>query len=126
MQTATHNQLWHQRNAEVKKQVCQLLHWTEMEYAQYQYQMGIAYLMWYLPVNESLRAEYERSKLFWNWFKNIWLCYDESWCSFKLSLQECSKEKRLQLYKNLHCPRALVMDEKPTALYASIKKEVAA
>ncbi len=34
--TLTHQQQWHQRNSDTKKQVCFLLGWTEMEYEEYQ------------------------------------------------------------------------------------------
>lgn len=125
-QNQTYAQQWQQRNVHTKQQVCQLLHWTQMDYAEYQYKMGIAYLMWYLPVNEKLRAEYESSKLYWNWFKNIWLCYDESWITYSLSLSECTLQMRLKHYQELHCPRELVREKKPSILYTSIKKEEAA
>jgi hypothetical protein len=100
----------------VKTKVCQLLGWTDFEYAQYQYQHGISYLMWYLPCDEDARSQLERSKLYWNWFKNLWLCHDESLVSFTLSLRECSAEMLRGVYDDLHCPHALAIEVKPNAV----------
>ena len=103
-----------------------MLNWTEMQFAEYQYQNGIAYLMWYLPCDEWARQQLERSKLYWNWFKNQWVLHDESLLSFKLSLSECDHNTLMRLYDDLHCPRALAVEVKPNRVVLdSIKKQEA-
>lgn len=125
MNTAT--TLNEQRADVLKKHVCKMLNWTEMQFAEYQYQNGIAYLMWYLPCDDWARQQLERSKLYWSWFKNQWTLHDESLLSFQISLTECSHRTLMQLYDDLHCPRALAVDVKPNRVVLdSIKKREAA
>ena len=97
----------------LKKEICLLLNWTEMQFAEYQYRNGIAYLMWYLPCDERGRYLLERSRMYWNWFKIQWTGYDESFLSYRRSLKECTANSCLAMYEELHCPRALAHDKKP-------------
>ncbi|MBL0144891.1 MAG: hypothetical protein IPP48_03185 [Chitinophagaceae bacterium] len=59
--TLTHQQQWHQRNSDTKKTSMLFIRLDEMEYAEYQYKWVLLYLMWYLPVNQNIRAEYEKA-----------------------------------------------------------------
>jgi hypothetical protein len=54
------------------------LRWTEMEYLGFQYDQGIAYLMAYLNGDEYSVNVMERSRIFWQWWKNHWRTRDES------------------------------------------------
>ena len=111
-QAPTTAQAQQQKADLLKKEICLLLNWTEMQYAEYQYKHGLAYLLWYLPCDEARRYALERSKLYWNWFKNHWVLYDESLLSYKLSLRQCPADNLLAVYAELHCPKALAVDIK--------------
>lgn len=62
----------------VKEQVCKILHWSELEYANYQYEQGLAYLQAYIPRDPQGIQELESSRIFWNWWKNQWVIRDET------------------------------------------------
>jgi hypothetical protein len=114
MQTKLTQQQQYQQKADALKwQICQLLSWSHDDYCNYQYKCGLSYLAWYAPANETLRRQLEGSKLFWNWFKNVWTVYDESLLSFTTGLQECSQQTRRSTYETLHCPRTMAVEEKP-------------
>jgi hypothetical protein len=120
MSKVTFKQEWLQRNATAMQQVCDLLGWTEQEYCQYQFDTGIAYTHWYMATNADYRTKLQHSGMYWSWFKNQWLLYDESWLSFKRSLQECKPQTLLQLYHDLHCPHAMAVETKPTEVLKTI------
>lgn len=98
---------------QIKAQVCELLGWDEMDYAEYQFKIGIAYLMWYVPVDEELRRKLSYSRLFWNWFKHMWTVHDDSWLCYTHSLNTMHVQMRWALYEELHNPRVLAVEEKP-------------
>jgi len=50
----------------------QLLGWNELQYAQFVYDTGCAYLQAYIPGNEEAIAALERSRVYWAWWKNHW------------------------------------------------------
>jgi hypothetical protein len=97
----------------LKHQVCHLLKWDEQQFCNYQYNMGIAYLMWYLPCDAAGRDKLLRSRIFWNWWKHTWTMHDESFLSFKRSLKECELHNIRKAYEALHCPRILVNELTP-------------
>lgn len=106
----------------LKAQVCTLLLWDEMQYAQFQYQTGIAYLMWYLPCDEDSRQQLERSKLYWNWFKNQWN-NDDFVYNTTSGIGLMTLKQRRMIYHELHCPRVLAVEVKPNnVVLSSIKK----
>lgn len=99
----------------LKKEICLLLNWTEMQFADYQYKCGIAYLYWYLPCDEWARQQLERSKLYWNWFKILWTSHDALLVADQL-FSACDCAKRLKDYEWMHDPRSLVNEYKPNSL----------
>lgn len=60
----------------MKQEITQLLGWTELEYNQFIYDTGIAYLHQYIPDDRPGIAALERSRIFWNWWKNHWIQRD--------------------------------------------------
>jgi len=104
--------------------ICVLLGWTEMQYFERQLENGIAYLYWYLPCDERARRKLERSRLYWNWFKNQWALHDESLLSFNRSLKEISVLDVLDLFDALHDPQALAVDTKPNSVVLNSIKNV--
>ena len=102
-----------------------MLAWDDMQYAEYQFKIGIAYLMWYLPCDEEMRKRLSYSKLFWNWFKHTWTIHDESWLTYTYSLKEMQVKMRFALYEELHNPRVLAVEEKPNRVVLdSIKTQM--
>jgi hypothetical protein len=121
----THAQAYAEASERLKKKICRLLEWDEMQYAEYQYATGIAYLYWYLPCDDRGRNQLERSRLFWNWFKNLWKNDDFVFNSISGVglIRLC--ERRI-IYEELHCPRVLATEWKPNAVVlAEIKNKVA-
>ena len=98
--------------ASIKEQIMKLLHWDEMQYCEYQYTNGIAYLYWYLPCDEDARKQLEGSKLYWNWFKNQWTIHDEALLTYTAFINTDIKLRR-ESYQCFHCPRALAAEVKP-------------
>lgn len=109
----------------LKHTVSDLLGWTEFEYCEYQYQMGIAYLMWYLPCDERSRRKLERSRMYWNWYKNQWAIYDESLLTYKLSLNQCPIPHMREVYRDLHCPHKMAVEVKPNDVVLNSIKTIA-
>lgn len=99
----------------LKLRVCSLLQWSQMEYAEFQYTTGISYLYWYLPTNEIGRYKLERSRLYWNWYKCMWNAYDIAFCESE-HIEQVPLKLLRELYINMHCPRALAIDVKPSAV----------
>lgn len=115
-QSTTHVQKWQMQAIETQEAVLLLLSMDLDSFTKYQYQCGIAYLQWRYPVDEKARHILERSKIFWNWFKFVWLQYDISFLSYKRSLMECSRETIIQAYEGLHDPQAMAIDTRPNAV----------
>ena len=105
----------------LKQQICKLLQWDEMQYAEFQYQNGIAYLMWYLPCDEYAREQLLRSRLYWSWFKNQWNADD-------MLVLEVARDNDMplqvarEIYTEIHCPRVLACEIKPNAIVLSSLK----
>ena len=108
----------------LKSRVCKLLQWDDMQYAEYQYKTGIAYLHWYLPCDDYGRNELERSKLFWNWFKMQWGEHDYAFLEQE-GIKNISPSICFGMYAHLHCPRAMAKEIKPNSVVlAEIKAKV--
>lgn len=54
-----------------QQKVCQLLKWSQEQYAEYQYHCGQVFLNNWLQSSHCV-AVAEKSKVFWNWYKNQW------------------------------------------------------
>ena len=103
--------------------ICKLLAWDEQQYAEYQYATGLQYLYWYLPCDDDARNQLERSRLFWNWFKNQWAAHDYAYINSE-NIDKISLGLRQSCYEALHCPRALAVEIKPNSVVLeSIKKK---
>ena len=113
------NQLALPRAERIKREICKLLQWTEMQFCEDQHQNGIAYLYWYLPCDELARYQMERSKLYWAWFKNQWTIHDESLLYFKNACRKMSVSEARNLYNEVHCPRILAKEVKPNSVVLS-------
>jgi hypothetical protein len=84
--------------------VMQLLKWSETQFGQYQYEQGMAYLRAYLLGDKYGMSVMERSRTFWNWWKNHWTNFDEG---FVQSARDIDRPVREQIYFELHDGRIL-------------------
>ena len=73
---------------DAKAFVCQKLAISEYEYNLQQYEAGIRFLEYHFPSNDPFYLKYhihhEKSKSFWNWFKNEWHMMEQDLVKFLL------------------------------------------
>ena len=106
---------YRQRQAEalfVKRQVENALGWTEMQYCEFQYKCGCAYLQNYIPNDPDGIDMLIREKLFWNWWKNRWIERDQQF----LLIQFEVGDDMLYDYASMHSPVELAKSIRPTAI----------
>lgn len=72
----TKQTIQHQAQAAMQS-IMQLLYWSNHQYTTFQYESGLAYLRLYLHHDSYGIAHLERSKVFWNWWKNHWVLRDK-------------------------------------------------
>ena len=113
--TKTYAEAYQEAADRLKRRVCSLLQWSDMEFAEFQYKTGIAYLHWYLPCDDYGRNQLERSKLYWNWFKMQWSEHDMLFVEQE-GIKDISPRICFGMYEHLHCPRALAIDVKPNSV----------
>ncbi|MGN7787387.1 hypothetical protein ACTJIJ_22835 [Niabella sp. 22666] len=96
----------------IKQQMCELLGWDEMRYVEYLLHNGRQYLRFLLPESSQLKEKLERSRMFWNWFKNMFRQMDMAILDgggfAKLNLNN-----RIALFDAVHCPIAVASERKP-------------
>lgn len=99
----------------VKAVVMQLLQWSELEYANFQYESGLAYLRHYIPTDKWGQDMLQRSRLFWNWWKNQWLLRDECFLAVgkEILTNAVSTENLRRLYFHDHNPATLASEIYP-------------
>jgi len=134
LQTATRRITSPKQGAlELKQTICALLGWDELQYAEFQYQMGLAYLGSYIIGDHWGQDMLQRTPLFWNWWKNQWMIRDKAFLQdqeeelSKLRVETCRS-----LYRHLHdagqlaCdiyPGRMIMDESYNQMIHSLIKE---
>lgn len=100
-------------------EVCEIIEWNEEQLAEYKYQQGLNFLQCYLPCNAANRALLETSKMYWNWWKQIWRCHDEVFVANHVT--SISLYHRQELYKELHNARLIADDgTKPPAVVTNL------
>lgn len=79
MATQTETQIQRVKNEMevVKDSIIKMLHWSEMNYAEFMYETGLAYLQHYILGDEYGIAALERSRIFWSWWRNHWAQRDQ-------------------------------------------------
>lgn len=94
------------------------LEWTEQEYANFQYESGLAYLEHYIPTDQHGIDMLSRSRIFWRWWVNHWNQRDAQFLS--LYTPEFSHPKILQkVYRGFHDVFTLVNEIYPNATILS-------
>lgn len=115
----------------VKQQVLRALGWDIEMYAYFQYETGLEYLTRYIKNDPSGIDMLERSRIFWNWWKNHWLQRDSQF------LRECTgdvnRKRIVQMYKTKHSvdhligeiyPSAVILDNDYCSMIGQVNDEI--
>ncbi len=132
----THVQERRQGASLLKSEICRLLEWTELEYAEFQYKTGCQYLQAYIPNDPQGIDELLNHKLFWNWWKNQWHNRDFAFMlDSEKELSDLNIGNKRLIYMHYHDAVILSLEITPNSIilgnaYKSmigqlIKKEVA-
>jgi len=89
-----------------KAQVCRILKWTELQYAEFQQETGIKYLRLYIPDDQAGADMLIRSRIYWQWWINHWQYRDASF--LLATVETLPVEDRRFLYKAVHEPEDLL------------------
>ena len=96
-----------------KDKVIKQLQISEQEYAQYQYEQGLEFLERYIPSDPAGIDFLQRSKTYWQWWKNHWFIRDRRF----LLLFPTGPAKTLNhSYRQLHAAKYLISDIYPPAV----------
>jgi len=116
----------------LKAAICSALNCTVEQYAQLVYAEGLKYLRYYLPDDKEGQNMINRSRVFWNWWKNHWATRDAEFKSLLERYPVNDAEIRLQLYlqyndgkqlaENLH-PQSVVMEESYSEMISELLQE---
>lgn len=98
----------------MQQKITQVLGWTDMEHSQYIYDCGLAYLHVIITGDDQAIAAMERSRIFWNWWKNHWQQRD---AEFLLTADMAAPSQRLRMsYRMLHNARKLASKIYPNSV----------
>lgn len=128
----THVEKRRQQAHESKLSITEILGWKEEVYCEHQYNIGLAYLNYYIPTDPIGMEFLVRSKIFWNWWKNKWADRDQDFLDQWLPRENWKKVQRrtlVLLYLELNDPMVLSEDIKPHAVvlgdsYAKMYQDV--
>lgn len=84
--------------------ICDLLKWTDQEYAEYQYNNGIEFLDHYIPDDPTAADQLIRSRIYWAWWRNQWMLRDAVYINATHIHRLCPL---VESYKVMHDPRDL-------------------
>lgn len=76
MKTATHTKTIRFENKTVRELIQNYLGWSELQYAEYQEQMGYAYLIQEFGADCIMAQQLVYKKIFWSWWINHWIKRD--------------------------------------------------
>ncbi len=93
----------------LKSKILEVLGWSEVEFMDFQIDMGMEFLEHYISEREH---QLSRSHIFWNWWRSQWAIRDESLLCNKWDLM--GYELSLALYKDVHCGSFLATEIYPT------------
>ncbi|WP_143960260.1 hypothetical protein [Litoribacter populi] len=124
----THIEKVRRENATVKMQVQNALNWDDMQYAQYQEEMGYQYLKAEYGEDLPIVREVVYHKEFWSWWKMHWLKRDRLFLEVAYSM---GLDDRLQTYTALHDandvgfrPHSVILERTYSTMMHRIIKEV--
>lgn len=95
-----------------KQRVIKILHWTELEYAEFQMKMGKQYLQSYISTDPCGIDMLIDSRIFWNWWKNQWLIRDTSFIASNIG--KVNRSTAVAVYQCLHNADVLIQSIYPS------------
>jgi hypothetical protein len=104
MNKVTHIEKVRRENAAVRTQVMNLLGWDEMRYAEYQEQMGRAYLRDMFGEGTPLVDDIPNHRAYWSWWKQHWGRRDREFMEMSGMLFPHEMEP---YYLDLHSPEGM-------------------
>jgi len=125
------------RTIDLKAAIVKFLGWTEMEYAEMQYEHGLLYLTTYLEQDTAYANLLSGCKIYWSWWKNHWANRDQDFLRM-METVDAPLELRRILYSDYHDgaklaemihPNSVVLNESYTEMIGAVivsekKKEV--
>ena len=102
----------------LKATVARMLRWSEMDFSQFQYEQGITYLKAYLNNDTYSVDVMERSRMYWNWWKNHWSNRDQAFIDFTNNTAY-DLETRRDIYHDMHCGKTLASSIYPNGIILS-------
>jgi hypothetical protein len=108
-----------ERASELRAFICALLKCTNEQYAELVYNEGLKYLKHYLPDDPEGREMLNRSRVFWNWWKNHFANRDEEFKGMVEAhplLPTHREEIMRQLYLNYNDGRQLALNLHPQSV----------
>jgi len=84
----------------MKQRLIKLLAWSELEYAEFQYNSGIEYLNAYIPDDVHGIDMLLRNRIFWNWWKNHWSIRDQQFLDSDMDCMDTKKLQRIYIRYN--------------------------
>lgn len=97
-----------------KERIMRLLEWSELQYCEFQYRMGLEFLQEYIPGDPYGIAYLERHRVFWAWWRNQWTLRDEIYLNSDISTVRLRHRQNIYIQNNN--PRALAQGITPPAL----------
>lgn len=97
------------------QRVMKLLRWEELEYATFIHQTGLQYLDRYIPDDPIGKNALNRSRIFWNWWKNHWAIRDQQFLD-ELDADNGGGIIIKALYQLYHSPSMLASSIYPNAI----------
>jgi hypothetical protein len=104
----------------LKREICRLLKWDELQYCEFQYRYGCEYLQHFLPGDPVGIDLLLKQRLYWNWWKNQWHNRDHAFlASVALHLVSLTMEDLTVIYTYHHDVRILVREISPNGIILS-------
>ena len=95
------------------KRIIKMLGWSELEYATFINETGMQYLELYIPADRQGIYMLNRSRIFWNWWKNQWAIRDEIYLAI---VNDFSPRNWELLYRQEHSADVLTNSIFPSAV----------
>ncbi|RTL47230.1 MAG: hypothetical protein EKK39_14775 [Sphingobacteriales bacterium] len=115
MKNETQNHIIAQKAKRLQRRVCELLGWDAMQYAEFIYNSGRNYLLYYTNGDTFMTDQIERSRIFWSWWKNHWVLRDEAFVHNE-QIGYLHRQNLLLLYLQTHDARILATEIRPSGL----------
>jgi hypothetical protein len=101
------------RALRLKAKVCLELKWTDLQYSEFQFEMGTAYLTAYLNRDEYSIRVMESSRIFWAWWRNHWTNRDETFLEQVVNTTFDLADVR-EIYRDIHDATTLAQQIYPS------------